>query len=161
MYALIRTLVMAIIVMLPAMLLAAAEPTPDFNARYYVNKAGVNVISLKISLTRSPGKIEYRSTAEPTSMASWFFGDHRIDEYSGLKPISGEIVPLEYRYIHQGTDENENEHYLYDWRRHIAHVNYRGEERKIKIPDGTLDTSSLQLALMLDARAGHKKLLIQ
>jgi len=154
-----RTLFTIMIAVLPPWLSAASiEQIPDFSARYTVNKADLNIISLTITLERGPGKIEYRSAAEPIGIASWFFGDHRIHEYSGLKQVAGNIVPLEYKYTHKGSDENENEQYIYDWRRNIAHVNYRGEARTFKIPDGTLDNFSLQLALMLDACAGQKEI---
>jgi hypothetical protein len=143
---------------LPAHQLPAAERhIPDFEARYNIKKAGLNVISTTFTLTRGRGGIEYRSEAEPIGLASWFFGDHRIYEQSVLKQVDGQVIPLEYRYIHRGSDKNRNEHYRYNWEHNTARVNYRGEQKILKIPEGTLDKFSLQLALMQDAAKGTKK----
>lgn len=131
---------------------ADAAGIPDFSARYTVAKAGLDVISTTISLTRGGARIEYRAESEPVGVASWLFGDHRIHELSVLKQVEGQVVPLEYRYVHEGSDENRNEHYQYDWARNIADVYSRGAQRTFKIPDGTLDNSSLQLALIQEAR---------
>jgi hypothetical protein len=96
--------------------------------------------------------------AEPVGLASWFFGDNRIYEQSRLAQIEPKVRPLEYRYRHVGSDENRNEHYRYDWRRNLAYVNSRGEHKTLKIPDGTVDTFSLQLALIQDAGKAAKRI---
>ncbi len=141
-----------------AILTAADDHIPDFKALYNLKKAGLNVVSTTITLERGPGKIHYRSEAEPVGIASWFFGDHRIYEHSVLEQVDGKVIPLEYRYTHKGSDKNRNEHYVYDWERNIARVNYRGERKTLKIPQGALDNSSLQLALMQNAASGEQKI---
>jgi hypothetical protein len=142
----------------PFLSAAAGERLPDFSARYTIRKAGLNVIRTTFTLKRGPGTIEYRSAAEPIGIASWFFGDHRIYELSLLKRVDEKVIPLEYRYIHKGSDENRNEHYVYDWDTQRAQVNYRGEQKTLKIPVGTLDNFSLQLALIQDAGEGREKM---
>ncbi|HEX2236870.1 MAG TPA: DUF3108 domain-containing protein [Gammaproteobacteria bacterium] len=154
---LILALVVATLMALPTWL-PAVEQIPDFSARYTVEKAGLNVISMTTSLKHSPSKLEYQSAAEPIGMAAWFFDDYRIYQYSDLKQVTERVIPLEYRYTFKGSGQNRDEQYVYDWQHHVAHVNYRGEEKTLKIPNGTLDNSSLQLALMLDARQGEKKI---
>lgn len=139
----------------PGALTGADVSIPDFTATYTVAKAGLDVISTTITLRRGE-RIEYRAESEPIGLASWFFGDQRIQELSVLKQVEQEVVPLEYRYVHEGSDENRNEHYQYNWTRNVANVYSRGDERTLKIPDGTLDNSSLQLALMQDAGKGAK-----
>jgi hypothetical protein len=146
------------LLMVSVSLPAAATGIPDFTARYNIRKAGLKVISTTITLKRLPGTIEYRSEAEPVGVASWFFGDHRIHELSVLRQVAEQVIPLEYRYVHEGSDKNRNEHYRYDWARNVAHVYYRGEEKTFRIPDGTLDNFSLQLALIQDASSGESKL---
>lgn len=68
---LILALVVATLMALPTWL-PAVEQIPDFSARYTVEKAGLNVISMTTSLKHSPGKLEYQSAAEPIGMAAWF-----------------------------------------------------------------------------------------
>jgi hypothetical protein len=139
----------------PAVLAAAGAGLPDFTARYTVAKAELDVISTTITLRRG-ARIEYRAESEPVGLAAWFFGDHRIHELSVLKQIENQVIPLTYRYVHEGSEENRNEHYQYDWTRNVADVYSRGQQRTLKIPDGTLDNSSLQLALIQDARKRAK-----
>ncbi|MGH8501315.1 MAG: DUF3108 domain-containing protein [Gammaproteobacteria bacterium] len=138
--------------------LAAAGRIADFSARYHIKKAGLNVIATTITLTRGAENIVYRSEAEPIGMASWLFGDHRIYEQAVLEQVDGQVIPLNYRYTHKGSDKNRNEYYRYNWDRNVAQVNFRGEHKALKIPDGTLDNFSLQLALIQDARNGRTKL---
>src|SRR5680860_1255630 len=88
-----------------------------------------NVIAMTLSLIRGPENIVYRSEAEPIGMASWFFGKHRIYEQAVLEQVDGHIIPLTYRYTHQGSDENRNEYYRYNWTGHVAQTNYRGTQR--------------------------------
>jgi len=129
---------------------------PDFKARYSLEKAGLEVISTTISLQRLPQRIEYRSQAEPVGIASWFFRDQRVEELSVLARVEPRVVPLEYSYTHKGSDKNRNERYRYDWETRTADVYYRGEEKTLKIPPGTMDNFSLQLALIQDARRGDR-----
>jgi len=142
----------------PLTLYAADPRIPDFAARYIVKKAGLNVIAMTLSLIRGPENIVYRSEAEPIGMASWFFGKHRIYEQAVLEQVDGHVIPLTYRYTHQGSDENRNEYYRYNWTGHVAQTNYRGTPRTFKIPAGTLDNFSLQLALIQDAPNSRKTL---
>ncbi|MBA2408406.1 MAG: DUF3108 domain-containing protein [Gammaproteobacteria bacterium] len=142
----------------PLTLYAADAQIPDFTARYVIKKAGLNVIATTISLTRGPENIVYRSEAEPIGMASWFVGDHRIYEQALLEQVDGQVIPLTYRYTHQRSDENRNEYYRYNWTGHVARTNYRGTPRTFRIPDGTLDNFTLQLALIQDAQNGRKTL---
>ncbi len=135
----------------PAVLANADARLPDFTARYTVTKAELEIISMTITLQRG-ARIKYRAVSEPVGLAAWFFGDHRIHELSVLEQIDNQVVPLAYHYVHEGSDENRNEHYQYDWTRNIADVYSGGQQRILKIPDGTLDKSSLQLALIQDAR---------
>ncbi len=134
----------------PAMLATADPDIPDFTARYTVSKAKLDVITMTITLRRGT-RIEYRAELEPVGLAAWFFGDHRIHEISVLKRIENQVIPLVYRYVHEGSNENRNEHYQYYWTHNVANVYSRGQVRTLKIPDGTLDNLSLQLALIQDA----------
>lgn len=148
----VRTLLALILT--PAALQAAEVDIPDFRARYTLEKAGLDVVSTVITLERGTELIEYRAESEPVGLASWFFGDHRIHERSVLRQVRENVIPLEYRYVHEGSDKNRNEHYQYRWARHRASIDSRGEEKTLTIPVGTLDNSSLQLALMYDAGKG-------
>lgn len=112
----------------PAVLAAAGAGLPDFTARYTVAKAELDVISTTITLRRG-ARIEYRAESEPVGLAAWFFGDHRIHELSVLKQIENQVIPLAYRYVHEGSEENRNEHYQYDWTRNVADVYSRGQQR--------------------------------
>jgi hypothetical protein len=139
---------------LPGKISAVDEHIPDFHTSYIIEKAGVTVVRMTVSLKRGEEKIEYRSKAEPVGIASWFFSDHKINTYSILQQVDDKVVPLEYRSIHLGSEENRNEHYRYDWKRNLAYINYRGDRKTLRIPRGTLDTFSLQLALMQNAAKG-------
>jgi hypothetical protein len=146
----------AVVMFFPVQPTAAELRVPDFKARYSIQKAGLDVISTTISLQRTPERIEYRSQAEPVGIASWFFRDQRVDELSVLARVEPRVVPLEYHYTHEGSDKNRNERYRYDWATMTADVDYRGEEKTLEIPRGTMDNFSLQLALIQDAGRGHK-----
>jgi hypothetical protein len=151
-------LVVGLFAVLPGWVSAVDEPIPDFRTSYLIEKASVGVVRLTISLKRGEKKIEYRSQAEPIGVTSWFFGDYGINTYSILQQVEDKVIPLEYRSIHKGSEENRNEHYRYDWKRKLAYVDYRGEQKTLRIPNGTLDTFSLQLALMQNADKGAKKI---
>lgn len=148
---------LAALILIPTALQAADVDIPDFRARYTLEKAGLDVVSTVITLERGAELIEYRAESEPVGLASWFFGDHRIHEKSVLKQVEEMVIPLEYRYVHEGSDKNRNEHYQYHWARNVAAVYSRGEEKTLRIPAGTLDNSSLQLALIQDAGKGAAK----
>jgi hypothetical protein len=152
------TLLVGLFVALPGWVSAVDEHIPDFRTSYLIEKAGVGVVRITISLKRGEKKIEYRSKAEPIGMASWFYGDYGINIYSILQQVEDKVVPLEYRSIHLGSEEDRNEHYRYDWKRNLAYVDYHGEQKTLRIPNGTLDTFSLQLALMQNADKGAKKI---
>jgi hypothetical protein len=155
--ALSGTLLAGLLVALPEWVSAVDERIPDFRTSYIIEKAGVGVVRIAISLNRGEEKIEYRSKAEPIGMASWFFGDYGINIYSILQQVKDKVIPLQYRSIHLGSEKDRNEYYRYDWKRHLAYVDYRGEQKTLRIPNGTLDTFSLQLALMQNAAKGTKK----
>jgi hypothetical protein len=152
------TLLMGLFATVPGWVSAVDEHIPDFRTSYLIEKAGVDVVRITISLKRGEEKIEYRSKAEPVGMASWFFGDYGINTYSILKQVEDKVIPLEYRSIHLGSEKDRNEHYAYNWNRNLAYVDYRGEQKTLRIPNGTLDTFSLQLALMQNAAKGAKKI---
>jgi Protein of unknown function (DUF3108) len=156
--ALLCALLVGVLVALPQWVSAVDEHIPDFRTSYVIEKAGVGVVRITISLKRGEGRIEYRSKAEPIGMASWFFGDYGINTYSILQQVEDKVIPLQYRSIHLGSEKDRNEHYRYDWKRNLAYVDYRGEQKTLRIPNGTLDTFSLQLALMQNADEGPKKI---
>ncbi len=158
MKALSCALVVGLVAALPGSLSAVDRHIPDFRTSYIIEKAAVTVVRMTVSLKRSEGKIEYHSKAEPVGMASWFFSDYKINTYSILQQVEDKVIPLEYRSIHLGSEENRNEHYRYDWKRNLAYIDYRGEQKTLRIPNGTLDTFSLQLALMQNAYKGAKKI---
>jgi hypothetical protein len=154
MRALSCALIAGLVAALPGKISAVDEHIPDFRTSYIIEKAGVTVVRMTVSLKRGEEKIEYRSKAEPVGIASWFFSDHKINTYSILQQVDDKVVPLEYRSIHLGSEENRNEHYRYDWKRNLVYINYRGNRKTLRIPRGTLDTFSLQLALMQNAAKG-------
>lgn len=143
---------------------ASTSPTPPlplesgFTAEYEIKKTGLTVGHTTLELTADRGRLVYHSNSQPVEVAAWFFGDHRIREASIMRAAQDRLMPLEYRYTHEGDDKNRNEHYTFDWDNNQVRVNYRGQHKTIAVPPGTLDNFSLQVQLMRDLRTNRTPL---
>jgi hypothetical protein len=135
---------------------AAAAPIPDFTAHYSAYRAGFRVIRSRVSLRRQGDRYVYTSFSEPVGLISLFVHE-TITEHSIWTYHDGGVRPLSYRYQLKGS-KHKDVHLVFDWSRHQVSNTVAGDTWTLKIPDGTLDKFSVELAVALDLARSATKL---
>ncbi|HWP94112.1 MAG TPA: DUF3108 domain-containing protein [Gammaproteobacteria bacterium] len=139
--------------------LAQAETTPAepplYSAVYTVSHAGIRAAESTVTLRREGDEYVYESITRPAGFVAMFRSDE-IVESSRFRMAGGQPVPLQYRYVHAGSDKNRNASIRFDPARHVAESDHRGERRILELPRPALDRMLMQVALTLDAAAGKQ-----
>lgn len=127
--------------------LSQAAPLPEFSADYGLHKGILKVAEANIQLRKQGERYLYRSYSKTVGMASLIRGD-RITEQSTIEYHDDHVRPLEYLYRHEGSKKNRDTHLIFDWSLNKVSNITRGKNWTLKVPDGTLDRFSAQLAVM-------------
>ncbi|MCO6411860.1 MAG: DUF3108 domain-containing protein [Thiogranum sp.] len=132
------------------------DPYPEFVAGYDVMLNGIKVGSAKFSLSHLRGnEYLYRSEAARTGVAG-LFGAKPAQESSRWRLTENGIEVLEYRARHPGGDDDDNSHLLFDHEKLRVANRGAGEQWDIAMPEGTLDSMVMQLAMLFDLRDGKQ-----
>ena len=151
----LRYLLIAPFLLGAAALHAEVSPIP-FQAHYQVQVDGFNVGKLDRSLRHADdGSFVLESALYTTGLAAFFKKD-RTTERSIWQLDHGHIVPMEYRFSHQGRGKDVVEALHFDWDQHRVTSLRDGKETEVPITDGTLDKMNYQIRLRSDLAAGKK-----
>ncbi|HPF26014.1 MAG: DUF3108 domain-containing protein [Steroidobacteraceae bacterium] len=130
---------------------AAPKQLAPFTAAYSVEWKGITAGVATLTLLRL-GIDDYRydSTTVARGLARLLVSDP-VKQTSDFKLVDGQIQPLKFR----GIDEKERKTELdFDWSRGRVTGTARGNTVDLALPDGTQDAMSLQIATLLQLRAG-------
>ncbi len=142
----------------PASLAGVDDPYPAFTAHYSVRIGGMESGRTMLSLSRV-GEHEYlyRQTSKATGVAALFSSDS-AEQSSRWRYSGGGIRPLEFRSRRAKGDDDDNAHLFFDWRSLRVENRGAGDHWRIAMPEGTLDSLSMQLAMVLGLREGRDSL---
>lgn len=139
---------------------AWADPSvPVFSAEYDVRINGLSVAEAQFSLspTDKSNQYVYRQSSRSTGLAA-LFGRQSVKETSRWELTDQGIRPLEYRYQREGgEDDDRNVELRFDWAHHQVENRIEGQPWTMDIPDGTLDKLLVQVAMLIDLRAGQSE----
>ncbi len=130
---------------------ASPKQLEPFTAVYSVEWKGITAGVATLTLLRL-GIDDYRydSTTVARGLARLLVSDP-VKQTSDFKLVDGQIQPSKFR----GIDEKERQTVLdFDWSRDRVTGTARGNTVDLALPDGTQDAMSLQIATLLQLRAG-------
>ena len=132
------------------------DPYPEFVADYDVRVNGIRVGSVTFRLSHlERDEYLYQSEASKAGLGR-LLGADKATESSRWRLDGDRIQPLEYRARNEDGDEDDNAHLLFHWQRQEVENRGAGEHWRIAMPQGTLDTMVLQLAMLFDLRDGAR-----
>ncbi len=153
-------LAVLVITFLPARPIAAGaeEAYPEFVADYIVRVNGIKVGEATFSLEHGEaGEYLYRQRSKSTGVAA-LFGSDTSTQSSRWRYVDGNIQPIEFRSERKEGDEDDNAHLLFNWQELRVENRGAGEHWNIEIPEGTLDSLVMQMAMLFDFREGKTRL---
>ncbi|TCK17831.1 uncharacterized protein DUF3108 [Thiogranum longum] len=153
-------LTVLVITSLPALPIVAGaeEPFPEFVADYIVRVNGIKVGEATFSLMhKGADEYLYRQRSKSTGVAALLGSDTSVQS-SRWRYVDGTIKPLEFRSEREEGDDDDNAHLLFDWKRLRVTNRGAGKHWDIEMPEGTLDSLVMQMAMLLDLRDGKTRL---
>ncbi len=132
----------------PALILNDENLPPEFEASYDVRKGSMRVGKMKVSLRQIGDELIYESITIPVGMAALFLGKQEITDRAVLKIFENSYRSSEFKHEIKGSDKNRNEHYIFDWDKNKANVQYKDRNNTLDISPYTFDNFSVQLLLM-------------
>ncbi len=134
---------------------AAAPPVPAFEATYRIAVSGLTVGEVRVTLRYAGDRFTYAKRTVSKGLAA-LFRDDVITEVSHGRVVDGRFVLQDYRYEQRRKGKSRVE--ALEWRDGQVVGHYKGRHYRLAVPPGTLDRSSVELALMRDAGAGVQTL---
>jgi hypothetical protein len=136
----------------------AEEPYPEFVADYIVRVNGVKVGEVTFSLRhKNADEYLYEQRSTSTGIGA-LMGANASTQTSRWRHVNGEIQPLEFRSEKKKGDDDDNAHLFFDWEQMRVVNRGAGEHWDIKLPEGTLDSLVMQMAMLLDLRDSKTRL---
>jgi len=138
---------------------ANADSLPQaFNAVYSFTRNGMSVGEVKRTLrTSSDGTYIFESVSQATGFISLFVRD-KIIERSSWSYINNKPRPQHYIYNRDGGRKDRHVKLSFNWKEGIVTNTINNDPWQMPIPPGTQDKLLYQLTLMIDLKAGKKKL---
>lgn len=136
----------------------AEEPYPEFVADYLVRVNGVKVGKATFSLKRKGAdEYLYQQSSKSIGVGS-LLGTDTSTQSSRWRYVDGEIQALEFRSKRNKGDDDDNAHLFFNWEEHRVENRGAGEHWNIELPEGTLDSLLMQMAMLFDLRDGKTDL---
>jgi len=130
----------------------------EFDVVYTFTRNGMNIGKLNHSLhAASDDKYVLESVSEATGFISLFVRD-KIIERSIWTYINGKPRPLQYIYHRNGGSKERNVKLSFDWKEGVVTNTINNDPWQMHIPPAAQDKLLYQLMLMIDLKAGKKKL---
>ena len=156
----LAALAVLVVTLLPTRPIAAGaeELFPDFVADYSVSINGIKVGEATFSLVRKDAdEYLYRQRSESTGVAA-LLGSDTATQSSRWRYVDGTIQPIEFQSKRKEGDDDDNAHLLFDWKNMRVRNTGAGEQWDIDMPEGTLDSLVMQMAMLFDLRDGKTRL---
>ncbi len=136
--------------------LAASALPAAFNATYSVSKGGLTLGEMKTSLSYQGKSYKYYKATKSTGLVSWLSGDKITENTQGS--FRGNLLePSSYLYHHKSRRKDRKDQLKFI-NRQLVKGAYKGKAYEVKIPHGTIDRATLELALARDVAAKKKTL---
>lgn len=146
----IRRLVLAAFVLGATSLIAAAEPLPDFEARYTVRYGPLKGVMV-LRLSRRGNGYTYETSLQPKGLASLFVRG-MIHETTNLIDDGVTVRPVDYTSIDRIADPVRTTRYFFSDERVAG--NYKGRQIELPMRAGGHNRISVHIALMIALRRG-------
>ncbi len=156
----VAVLAILVIALLPTRPIAAGaeELFPDFVADYIVRINGIKVGEATFSLVhKDTDEYLYRQRSKSTGVAT-LLGSDASAQSSRWRYVDGTVQPLEFRSKRKKGDDDDNAHLLFDWENMRVENRGAGEHWNIDMPEGTLDSLVMQMAMLFDLRDGKTRM---
>jgi hypothetical protein len=121
-------------------------------AKYSVYKGSMNLGDMNLSLTYSGRQFHYYKHTKATGIAALITKAKIVEKVDGAF-AGNQIKPQNYYFLQQTRKNSRVEKTRFN--RNMAQGHYKNEKFNLKLPYGTLDRASLELALANDI--SHKK----
>jgi hypothetical protein len=136
----------------------AAEPAvPVYSAVYQVEYKGRTVGTTEFAVTFDAATNAYEFTSRTTArgLLKLLAPANPVVERSHFLVVNDRVRPVEFWYEDGRKGEN-NKHVEFDWDKRVAVVSAKDGRREVALDDSTLDSGSVQVALMQDLiKTGH------
>lgn len=132
----------------PETILSNDNLPPEFEAIYDVQKKGLRVGSMVVSLNKNGNKIIYKSVVNSVGIASLLADEKQLTDRAILELIDDSYRALEFTHTVVGGAKDRNEHYSFDWEDNKVSIRYKDRISSLNIPFNTYDNFSVQLLLM-------------
>ncbi|MEE9352119.1 MAG: DUF3108 domain-containing protein [Thiotrichaceae bacterium] len=127
-----------------------------FNATYSVSKSGLTLGEMKSSLSYNGTTYKYHKKSISTGLVSWLSGD-KVSENADGKFNGNYLQSVNYLYHHTSKRKNRKDQLKFISPREVKGV-YKSNAYNLKVPNGSLDRATLELALARDLAANKKVL---
>jgi len=130
---------------------AADASVPTYAALYQVEYKGRDLGTSEFTVTYDAASDTYEFSSR--TMAKGLLKLARPNaaiERSHFRVVDGRIRPIEFWYEDGSRSGEDNVHMEFDWQRRVATVSREGARREVALEDRSLDTGSMQVALMRD-----------
>ena len=131
-----------------------AMPTA-LTASYSVYKSNMNLGDMKLSLTYSGNQFHYYKQTKATGFAALITKAKIVEKVDGSF-AGNQLKPLTYYFLQQTRKGSRSEKTRFN--RNIAQGTYKDKKFNLKLPNGTLDRASLELALANDINHNKPRL---
>ena len=139
---------LTILLLVMAFANSAAELKP-FTANYEVVKFDLRLGDIKVKLEPHENQFIYSKQSKTRGLAA-LFRDEKVMEKSILQPSEAGLRVLGYNYRLARGDNIREDSFRFDSPEKVNGV-YKNHPFSLTVPPGTLDRSSIELALMQDA----------
>ncbi len=136
-------------------MLAAADLPKPFKAIYEVRKAGLKLGRIEVTLEYEAGIYTYKKVSETRGLAALFVNEKVSETSIGL--VEDDTLRLVEYHYHQQRGKKQADRSIKLTKDGYAIETYKGNETRYRIIPGTLDRSSVEIALMRDANLNNKR----
>ncbi|MCP4409837.1 MAG: DUF3108 domain-containing protein [Gammaproteobacteria bacterium] len=144
------SIILGAFLLLPLCTAASMEP---FKAEYKVSLGGLSLGSAKMELRRGQeGHFVFEKQAKANGLARMFISDS-IFERSEWRLVDGRPTAVRFESSEVDGEELKHELILFDRANNRALTTWQQQTREIEVPEGAVDRLTLEMRMMMDARA--------
>lgn len=129
----------------------ATDLPKPFAATYTLTLRGITAGEVNLTLQQiGENRYRYRRSSHTTGLLA-VLRPQSIDEFSDLEWVNGRYRPVSYSYLKQGS-KHRQVRIEFNWKAGTATNYVDGDHWSMRIPDGTWDKLSVELAVVMDLR---------
>ncbi len=146
----VASIILVAFSLLPLGTAASMEP---FKAEYRVSLGGLKLGSAKTELSQSQeGHFVFKKQAKANGLARMFISDS-ISERSEWRLVDGRPTAVRFESSEIDGKKHKRELILFDRANNRALTTWQEQTREIEVPEGAVDRLTLEMRMMMDARA--------